>query len=240
VKLPKLLTLFAVVATAASASTIASLQFTGFPSSSTVLFSANITIGGGPTVATQLLCDDIAHSTPRDFTTVFKYDVTYGTDPLQWTDARWDLAASAFSGHSHNGTDTYLVRYRAAAILLAELLGQLGAPATGLTGMNFQNAIQAATWDLFYTGVGSVPAWSTAIKTLQDDAVAKAKDSAYASVYNRLVIYTPDPTWLASTKNPGYNPQEFIALTAVPEPSQAAGLLLALGLGWYVRRRKTA
>jgi hypothetical protein len=126
-----------------------------------------------------------------------------------------------------------VIRYRAAAIIMAEILG-LYAPPLGTvpTVSDYQYAV----WDLFDVDNSINLAWNSTAYKVKKGAMDKASADTVLSLdylYSNLVVYTPNPGGRCS-------PQEFLAMNAVPEPSQFAGLFLALGAGWYVRRRRKA
>jgi hypothetical protein len=186
--------------------------------------------------ATQLMCDDWFHRTTAP-SGPDKYLVSTAQDtPNPWGNVRWNSTYFA----------DYQVRYRAAAILIAEFLGVLSTP-TGLPAAPNRSDYQWALWDMFdyNNSINGISATAAALEQKAYNLMDPTKNatySSYASVYNRLTVYTPDPAWVASAwLNPNkLDPQEFLGFAPVPEPSQAVALFAALGLGWWMRRRKSA
>jgi hypothetical protein len=191
------------------------MSYNGVPNTGTYNGFWTATVDGQPGVL--LFCDDATHTTPNPVSGPFNYTVSVlnGPDPLQ--NARW--ASDPF-------TNDELVRYRAAAILLNDLI-TFGSAATTNNITNFQYII----WDLFSPASTPTTAWQDAIKSA---ALAKASSTVtpeLAAIYRRLVIYTPAN---------GVGTQEFLGLAPVPEPSQFAALFGALALGWGLLRRRKA
>jgi hypothetical protein len=172
-----------------AAAPAATIRFTGVPSNNdngTLNGFSSAAIDGIP--VQNLVCDDYGHTTyipsgPFDF-------VVSNLD---------NLSLARFAEPSGLPAGVALINYQAAAILLD---GMTRNPA--LTA-DYQYAI----WDLF---TPTAPAYHTS-GTLVANALAAAGGPAalYASVYARLVIYTPD--FMAASN------QEFIGLGAVPEPA---------------------
>lgn len=213
--------LLLLIAAATSASAIP-IQFTAKPSDNLGWWTA--TINGVPNQ--QLLCDDWFHLTPAPPTGTFDFLVSdlSVADPLHNARFKTPPAGAEYSD--------YMIRYRAAALLVAQLVGALP-KFSPLPISDYQWAL----WDLFDDHRDQITVTS-AQAAIRQNAYDTAKNSAPASLqylYDRLVVYTPTSAYVGAL-----NPQEFLGWTPVPEPGHALGLFVALGAGWMVRRRRKA
>ena len=212
----KLVLLGCLAFSVAGATTIAFTHYPTAQGSGTLNGFWTATVDGKTGV--QLICDDYVH-TSRTGVAYDSYQVSVLDGPNPLHNVRFSPPNQAQA-------------YRAAAILVSQLLG-LGAGATAQQVTNYQYAL----WDLF---TPSVPT-----NTTQDNLRTAAWDQAGANptlaLYSQLRVYTPDRTvYPITVDGRQVNPQEFLGWAPVPEPSQFAGLLAVLGIGWFVRRRRMA
>ncbi len=166
------------------------------------------------------------------------------SSPETWTADEHTIATAATSGLFKNVTNSGL-KYDAAGIIFASMLGVNGVTLTGFTNNKDANW---AVWALFsntalqdITGSASSPfgpGGDAAALTMYNNALMAAA-TAPASDFAGITIYTPEDG--TQSGQPGNKtPQEFVGYTAVPEPSEL-GMLGVLALftitGFAFRKR---
>ncbi len=187
----------------------------------------NFTVNGTPM---QLMCD------------TFDNEIS---SPETWTADEHTISGAATSGLFKGVTQSGL-KYDAAGIIFASMLGVNGVTLTGFT--NNQDA-NWAVWALFsstalqdITGSASSPfgpGGDSAALTIYNNALAAAA-TAPASDFTGITIYTPE----AGTQVPTTDgvPQEFLGYTPVPEPSELSllGVLALFTVTGFAFRKRFA
>ncbi|HEV7220533.1 MAG: hypothetical protein ACHP8A_01415 [Terriglobales bacterium] len=207
-----------------------SMDFTGVGGANlggVYTYPYNFTVNGTPM---QLMCD------------TFDNEIS---SPETWTANENTIASAATSG-LFNGVSQAGLKYDAAGIIFASMLGVNGVTLTGFT--NNQDA-NWAVWALFsstalqdITGSASSPfgvGGDSAALTIYNNALIAAA-TAPASDFNGITIYTP----VAGTQVPTTDgtPQEFLGYTPVPEPSELSmlGVLALFGVTGFTFRKQFA
>jgi hypothetical protein len=187
----------------------------------------NFTVNGTPM---QLMCD------------TFDNEINSGET---WTANESSISGAASSG-LFNGVSQAGLKYDAAGLIFASMLGVNGVTLTGFTNNRDANW---AVWALFsstalqdITGSASSPfgpGGDSAALTIYNNALTAAA-TAPASDFNGITIYTP----VAGSQIPNTDgtPQEFLGYVSAPEPSELSllGVLALFAVTGFAFRKRFA